>query len=180
MNCSAWRRLMQRFRDDARLDDRERRGLVEHFTGCSSCRHEGLAVDPTLLFLGASPLEFERSEVTSIRQTVQSMRRARELELAGLRPRGRVGRAAAAVILLSALFLLPGGGEKRLEAPSRARDGEPRSGDPLHSVPEDLARISVWDSPSIIENLDRPNARIYQLTEKDLSVVMIVDETLDL
>lgn len=177
MNCSDGRQLMGRLREDGRLDDDQRRDLVEHFSDCPDCRRDGLAADPTLLFLGASPLELERSEVASIRRTVRAMQRARDLDAAGSRSWTHVLRAAAAAILLTALLLLPGG-QKRLAVPSPEPDT--LSGGPLHAGGEDLAPVSVWESPSLIENLDRPEARIYQLTEQDLSIVMIVDESLDL
>jgi hypothetical protein len=53
-----------------------------------------------------------------------------------------------------------------------------------------LARTAVAAAPAvelpselslqpIVEDTDRPSARVYQLTGQDLAVVMIVDETLD-
>ncbi len=177
MNCSEGRLLMDSYRADCRLDDDQRRDLISHFSGCPDCRREGLAVDPTMLFLGALPLELERSEVASIRRTVHAMRRARNLEAAGSSPRSRMGRAAAAAILMGTLLLLPGS-ENRLEAPGA--DSQVASGRQPQSGWEELTRVSVWDSPSLIESLDRPRARVYQVTEQDLALVMIVDETLDL
>ncbi len=180
MTCSEGRRLMGRFRSDARLHDSERRGLMEHFAGCTRCRREGLAIDPTLLLLGASSLEMRSSEIVSIRQTVQAMRRARELERAGARPWRRVRRAAAMSVLLTALLLFPGGGQERLEERNATSGHQTPSSGSLYSLGEGHTQISIWDSLSLIENLDRPDARIYQWTEQDLSVVMIVDESLDL
>ena len=43
-----------------------------------------------------------------------------------------------------------------------------------------VTRASEATLPQVIENLRGPQARIYQLTEDDLAVVLIVDESLDL
>ena len=42
-----------------------------------------------------------------------------------------------------------------------------------------LADFWTSEASPLIEAIDRPQARIYQLGEDDLSVVMIVDESLD-
>lgn len=147
----------------------------DHFADCAACRRELLDTDATLLFLGASRLEVDASEIAAVRQTVDAMRRTRDLELPERRTPGRAQRAVAAGFLLAALLVLPAG-ERPSEAPSPV-DGQRAA---AFFQRRGATLVSDLESPSVLENLDRPTARVYQLTENDLSVVMIVDETLDL
>jgi hypothetical protein len=111
---------------------------------------------------------------------VRTLRRSRVIE-AGDKSHSSGGRKVAmiAASLLCALVLLPLAGERRLEDA-----GQPRA----NVVSEERLRArSGWPqwvedrtAPPVIEGLNRPGARVYQLTEEDLAVVMIVDETLDL
>lgn len=159
-----------------------------HFAACSDCRRELLDADPTLLFLGADRLEVSETEVESVRRTVQAMRRTRQLERpmrterrAGRRSSGRVQRAVAAGFALAMVLALPAG-----ERPPRTPAAVPTAvGEEPTAVTAFFDRrgatlVSDLESPSVLEDLDRPQARVYQLTEHDLAVVMIVDETLDL
>ncbi len=84
-----------------------------------------------------------------------------------------------AASLAFALALLPLTGERPLEDGAepmvdRVSEQQPRA------LPEWQHWIDDRTVPPVIEELNRPGARVYQLTEEDLSVVMIVDETLDL
>ncbi len=179
MNCAEGRLLIGRLRADARLEDSQRRALLQHFAGCAACRREGLALDPLNLFLGAAALEPERSEIEVIRQTVTSMRRFRELEDRRSRAGRRARWTAAAGILLAAVFLTP---SSKQDSPAPGRPQASSAPLPVAQRPaaRELVRVSAWEDSSIVENLDRPEARVYQLTEQDLFVVMIVDESLDL
>lgn len=84
-----------------------------------------------------------------------------------------------AASLALAFALLPLTGERPLE------DGaEPMVDRVSEQQPRALSEWQQWIDdrtvPPVIEELNRPGARVYQLIEEDLSVVMIVDETLDL
>lgn len=84
-----------------------------------------------------------------------------------------------AASLLFVIALLPLTGGRRLEEQSEpVRDLVTEQ----HSLaePEWQRWIDDRTAPPMIEDLNRPDARVYQLTEEDLAVVMIVDETLDL
>jgi hypothetical protein len=84
-----------------------------------------------------------------------------------------------AASLLCALALLPLAGERRLEdagQPPVKVESEER----LRAQSGWLQWVEDRTAPPVIEGLNRPGARVYQLTEEDLAVVMIVDETLDL
>ena len=77
------------------------------------------------------------------------------------------------------LALLPLTGERPLEEGvepmvDRVSEQQPRT------LPEWHQWIDDRTVPPVIEELNRPGAKVYQLTEEDFSVVMIVDETLDL
>ena len=84
-----------------------------------------------------------------------------------------------AASLVFALALLPLTGERPLEEGvepmvDRVSEQQPRA------LPEWHQWIDDRTVPPVIEELNRPGAKVYQLTEEDFSVVMIVDETLDL
>jgi len=149
--------------------------LVAHLDGCSACRERALALDPTLLFTGLRRDPVAPGEIETVRDSVRIMRRmgrARGHRRFSWRAAGR----AAAVLLLPAvglilsLQLLPAPGGDGQAPP--VTTGAALLGDLL--VP-----ASELPAPPFVEALDRPQARVYQLGQEDLSVVMIVDENLD-
>lgn len=163
------------------LEGPRREVVVAHLRGCVDCRRRALEIDPTFAFSFLEAPEIDGEEVDEIRRTVRAMRRVRELAGKAEGPRHRAKMTTAALLLLAAaLLLLPGEAGRRLDRSSPA--GE--SVDPQALLTAAAWRLasSPFDPPtaSLIEDLDRPQARVYQLTEDDLSLVMIVDETLDL
>lgn len=162
------------------LDLDRRQALVEHLRTCSSCRRAAVEEDPTVVFSLLEADSLGRDEIEEIQASVRTLRRSRAIGTADrIRPGSSKKPAIVATSLLFALALLPLTGGRPLE------DGaEPR----VDSVSEQQSRARPeWQSwvddrtvPPVIEELNRPEARVYQLTEEDLAVVMIVDETLDL
>lgn len=163
----------------ADLELNRRQELVEHLKACSSCRRIAVEEDPTVVFSLLDPDSLVEDEIAEIQASVRTLRRSRAIETAeGFRPTsGR--RTAMVASLVFALALLPLAGGRRLE------DGA----EPLVDVVSEQGpgRQREWQAwvddrtvPPVIEDLNRPEVRVYQLTEEDLAVVMIVDETLDL
>lgn len=180
MSCPDWRSLLAE-RDRAELDvDFESsdawRSAIDHLTGCGVCRVAALELDPALLFLAQPPLEVGDDEVDRIKANVRTLRRAREAERAVGERRRRIGRVAAAAAVVSLLILLPTRTSRQPvstqpDGPSLAAESTPAPFTP---------GLAFDDGPApMIEPLDLPLARIYQLGEDDLSVVMVVDESID-
>ena len=168
MSCPDWSRL-------AVLRDDEPAGwtvALEHLDACPSCRPEALKADPLLAFrrlpvTDLAPAE-ERNEAESMRLAVAAMRNAGRLEsrhhFAGWRRW-----AAAAVLALASLAV--------------SRDRAPRPGIAAAVAPPAAQHVATpaasATEPAAIEGLNRPGARVYHVDGEGLSVVMIVDESLD-
>jgi hypothetical protein len=154
---------------------------LEHLDRCPACRQSAAHVDPTLLFRRLPGLATERSageeaaEVDSMRQAVAALRAARRLEPTS--DRGVWKRWVAAAALAAAALSLGAGhglrrGPEALVLPVAAL-----------SVPVPAPRVAprfVSEPVPVVEELNRPAARVYQMDGgKNLSVVMIVDERFD-
>ena len=121
-------------------------------------------MDPTLLFrksLGQNATKVAKAtkevDVESILVGVRALRRASP------KRRSRIWgeAAAAAALLVLGLWVAP-------------------SSVPLQKVQVvESAPIPYVENLPVVEAVDRPEARIYQLADDELSIVMIVDETLD-
>ncbi len=180
MTCGQWQQWTAESLPFWELEPPARETRSKHLCQCFECRRRALEDDPTLMFIELPKVEVSDAEVDEILATVGTLRRARALEKGASPQRGHLGRMLAAAALLTALLLVPGHtGPSRHGSVSRHDIG---SGEPARQSPtaEGLFLTTGTESPSLIENLNRPEARIYQLTEHDLSVVMIVDESLDL
>ena len=173
MTCAELRRLAPDALLASELEPVEHRRAAEHLRQCPECRRRAVAADPAVLFLDLPSLEVTAADVEAVRSAVGAMRRARVLENETSRPVGRWWRHAAAAALLAALLLVPG----TTPVEHEAEDGSLG----IETLIDEGGFLASATAPSsIIENLNRPQARIYQLTEEDLSLVMIVDESLDL
>ena len=171
MSCPDWRQLTAR-RERERADPEGWAAAMEHFDSCPPCRREALAADPLLVFRRLPKVELgaaeERSEVEAVRQAVTAMRTARRL--VARRSFGGWRRwSAAAVLALAAL--------------SVGRDRDPRlaMGRMARAsllVPAQPAPAQALAAP-MIEVLNRPDARVYQMPGEDLSVIMVVDPSFD-
>lgn len=173
MSCPNWSEL---------LEQRERadRGLpsgwseaIGHLRGCGSCRSKAVRLDPTLLFSAQPTLQVTDAEVSDIVASVRTLRRARQAEEAVGEPRRRWGRFAAAAAAIFLLVLLPNLTPRQAAPPLT---DAPRLASEFVASPGSIVGEA---SAPVIEPLDLPLARIYQLGEEDLSVVMVVDESLD-
>ncbi|HZF10181.1 MAG TPA: hypothetical protein VFE33_15440 [Thermoanaerobaculia bacterium] len=195
--CPDWRALTAH-----RIDPLGRRGretdepagwteALAHLDGCPDCRRAALEADPTLLFrrlpalpppvLDLAPAALA-AEVESIRLAVAGMRTARRLapppERSLLRRSRHWGAAAGLAIAALSLGATPAlrpapHGIAALTAPRTVR---------LPAPPANVRLVSdrVPDRVPTIEELNRPAARVYQMDGgENLSVVMIVDERLD-
>ena len=189
--CPDWRALAAHRIDAIGRDSDEPAGWTEalaHLDGCPDCRRAALTADPTLLFrrlpalpppvLDLSPAA-EAAEVERVRLAVAGMRTARRLapppERSLLLRRSRhwgaaAGLAIAALSLGATPALRPAPhGIAALTAPRTVR---------LPAPPAAIRLVS--DRVPMVEELNRPAARVYQMDGgENLSVVMIVDERLD-
>jgi hypothetical protein len=176
MSCPDWRALSDVHDgwDDA----------VAHFDGgCQRCRRDALASDPTLVFRRLRPVEMspaqESSEVDAVRQAVAAMRTASRVDSIASRSRHAVSwkRWAAAACLAVAALSIPGDKVLRVVAPAPA---------PLATAPSALRAAAAvlpvafnGDDLPTVEGVNRPGARVYHMDGEGMSVVMIVDESLD-
>jgi hypothetical protein len=173
MTCAELRRLAPDSLLASELEPAEHQRAVEHLRVCPECRRRAVAADPAVLFIDLPSLEVTADDVAAVSSAVGAMRRARVLENETSRPISRWWRHAAAAALLAALVLVPG------DTPLDHQARDESLG--LEALIDDGGFLASATEPSsIIENLNRPQARIYQLTEENLSLVMIVDESLDL
>lgn len=173
-------------------------------SGCAACRRAALAADPTLVFRrlpAAAPLAGPAAdpEVAAVQQAVAALRAASRVGasaagLASLRPLASLPRrdwlrpaarwAAAAGLAAAALLVGSAGPGHVAVAPSAtlaARAATPLTPTLAGAVPVAMrgpAELRPAQMP-MLEELDRPEARVYQLDGANLSVVMIVDEKLD-
>jgi len=196
-SCYDWPALTAHRRDRLADEPAAWREALAHLDGCADCRRAALAADPTLLFQslaargsesaareprGAFQELDEQAEVESALQAFTAMRAARRvagLRAGLLRRAAGVGRwAAAAALAFVALSLENVGLPDNARATFRAFSDNPR-GVVEHAAAVTAALPAVSRLP-LVEGINgRPEARIYHLGGDDLSVVMIVDESLD-
>lgn len=146
---------------------------VAHLDGCQHCRREALAADPLLVFRRLPALQLneaaERSEVESMRQAVAAMRTGRRLESRRRFAGWRRWAAAAALVVASLAVSRDPSPVVAVSAPVPA---------PL-ALPPEAVGARFEGTPEMLEGLDRPDARVYQMKGKDMAVVMIVDKSFD-
>ena len=158
-----------------------------HAAACSLCRGEALAADPLLLFASLPERAAAPGEIVDMQAAVSALVRASRVGQGdqalpasqpavangpGERPGVRwTTRVAAALGVCSLLAL---SGAPRPHSPvfgTLAAGGAPAH---LGAAVEDDAELD-----SAVEELDRPGARIYELRQTNMAVVMIVDASLD-
>lgn len=183
MTCKRLQMSRRQAADFDALGSVERDSALEHFSLCSACRSAALEVDTSLLFSMGLPRaaagEDPEREVERMRTSVAGLRRAERLRsiLPGAAARFRGAAAAAAAVLVTATLLVSGGsGRSASRLETESAPVETAVGSPFTAAIPETQEFEL----SAIEELDRPLARVYQLTEEDLSLVMIVDETLDI
>ncbi len=184
--CPNWRELLSSRFDPRAAEPEGLASALAHFDVCPACRREACRIDPTLVFrrLPSPAIDFDL-EAERMKLAVAGIRASERVEgrvsAISIRPlsrrlRGQGLRWALAAGLAGAALVLGGPGDlidsgSRNAAPLSLADG---------AVP---ARFVPAQAPaaieSAVEDLGRPDARIYQLDGERLSVVMIVDEKLD-
>ncbi len=178
MSCPDWQglaalrgELAKRPESAASTASADWAAAVEHLDGCQRCRREALAADPLLVFRRLPALQLgeaaERSEVESMRQAVAALRTGRRLE-SRRRFAGWRRWASAAALVVAALAV--------------SRDPSPVVSAPLPAplaLPQDAVGARLEGTPEMLEGLNRPDARVYQMKGKDMAVVMIVDKSFD-
>ena len=177
MTCPDWRQLLAH-RFDATLEAPPGWTDAEaHLSDCADCRLAAMAIDPTLVFRTAAAWTERAGETEEIRQAVRTLRRTSDLE--NRTERGRVapprarssdhGPLAAAALFALILAFQPS---------TTARNGIERAG-LLEPAPAAGPLRAARPAAPAIEGVDRPGARVYEWGADDLSVVMVVDESLD-
>ncbi len=158
-HCPDWDRMLAH-RDDPQLDPPAGwQAALSHLDHCDRCRREALDRDPLLVFQGAAGWEPDEGEVEAVRAGVDVVRRSRQLVPVATR-RSSGYRWAAASLFVGSLLLLPS---------TIGRDEDD---------PWSLRQVTSAPAQAI-DGLDRPTARVYEWGGEDLSVVMVVDESLD-
>lgn len=199
MSCPDWTSLAaHRHERDGFEPEGWSEALAHLDGGCALCRRQALAADPTLVFrrLAAVPAVTmtdaeERSEADAVRAAVAAMRAASRLDSLEARPRtsslwkGWSTGALAASLALVAL-VVPSGYDpskssqvaaSKMEDAAIFRDGRVE----FDSLDEPVAAAQQVDlEEPVVEGVNLPDARVYHMSGEGLSVVMVVDESLDI
>jgi hypothetical protein len=179
MSCPDWNVLAAHRRDRHGAEPEGWGEALAHLDGCQLCRRQALAADPTLVFrrLAAVPAvmtdDQERAEADAVRQAVAAMRAASRLDSLEPRQRGSAGWRRwpmAAALVLVALSAPSNHSSPGRRVAAAALEGFP-------SMPE--TRQVDLGSP-VVEGVNLPGARVYHMSGEGLSVVMVVDESIDI
>jgi hypothetical protein len=158
---------------------------LAHLEDCPACRTAALDADPLLAFRRLSTVELspasEQAEIEETRRVVAALRTGQRLTAESgrtgrLRAAGRVAHLrdwGVAAVLALATFAL---GTGHTTPPTVPVAAAPSAGAGFAAVP---VRTTYQPGVTSVEGLNRPNARVYQLRGDHLSVVMIVDEKLN-
>ena len=173
MSCPAWPGLLEHRFVAGGHEPRGWRPALAHLRGCERCRRRVAALDPSALLAAQPEPEADPGEIESMRRAVAGLRRTREVERRIGRARGTAARWAAAAAVLAAL-LVPAhlSREPAFEAQRQSLLLDPESVELFRPAPE-------LGAPPLLDALDRPEARVYQLSEEGLSLAIVVDESLD-
>ncbi len=192
MSCPDWRTLAAAREADPWVDSPAWTAACRHLAECSRCRREALAVDPLLVFAGRPERRVSPSEIAGMQAGVASLVRAGRVGRAGSTGSAgsigsdiRGGQASAGTgappvgfrsvtrfaATLGACILLALSGAPRFH--TAGPDGRD-----VVAVRE-VVGAGAAQMHSSVEELDRPGARIYDLPQADMAVVMIVDASLD-
>lgn len=192
MTCPDWRRLVAARERGAGEDPAGWREAVVHLEACPRCRRAALEADPLLALRDLPEPALEADEG---RHMVAATRALRRRQAATVRWRRRAAAAVAVVTVAAALAVGSGvlerGGETTRTARGASENVTPAedAGD-LASTTDtttgarrraarETASASTSSMPSVLD-LDQPTARVYEVTDADLAVVVVVDGELDL
>lgn len=193
MSCPDWRELAA-LREVAAPDLPAWAEARRHAAQCEGCRKEALAADPLLLFARLPERRVTPGEILDMQAAVTALVRAGRV--AGSSPAGSDtsdssehlgGGSAAGGVRRSVRFSF-----MRLAAALGicsllALSGAPRPRSPRVGTLDGGAVLAAQGASaeeaqsygSVVEELDRPGARIYELPQSGMAVVMIVDASLD-
>jgi hypothetical protein len=190
VSCPDWTALAAHRREPSGPAAAEPAGWSEalaHLDGCRLCRRAALTADPTLVFrrMAAVPAvsmsEAQvRSEADAVRAAVAAMRAASRLDSLEPRPRTssvwrrRSMGAVAAALALVAVAVPAGHDVSERLAKGSADAAIFREGR------IDVAPKEVDLEEPVVEGVNLPDARVYHMNDEGLSVVMVVDESLDI
>jgi hypothetical protein len=184
VSCPDWKALAVARAAHPESDPPEWGEARAHLAACPACRAAAVAADPLLLFSRLAPAqETPRAADPEMLDGVLALVRASRVAggeapvaASPARSARRVRRARiAAAILLASLFAL---------SDSARRPASTAAVEPEIVAAESGFELAVESDPAepllpAVEDLDRPEARIYELSEADLAVVLIVDPGFD-
>lgn len=175
MSCPDWPALLAARAADPAVDPPEWPAARAHLDGCGACRETAFALEPTLVFTRLAEPRLATDEVERMRRAVEALRRAEPLR--DRRHRHRPSAKALRRGALAAGLLIAALGQHPLAVvPPSAPLVAARAATPVGMRPAELPASGL---ASIVDQLDRPQARIYEMGAEGLSVIMIVDESLD-
>lgn len=190
MSCPDWTSLTAHRRDKRSPEPPEPEAWSEalaHFDGgCKVCRKAALKSDPTLVFrhlpaasAAAMTEAQERAEVDAVRQAVAGMRAASRLDSLETRKRaallGGWRRWSAAAALTMMAVTIPSDDTRQVRRQAAIfRDGLMAEQVAWQTAP------AAPDTPVLEGGVDLPDARVYHQSYDGLSVVMVVDESLEI
>jgi hypothetical protein len=189
VSCPDWRDLVAARDAAPGIDPPGWAAARSHAAQCERCRTQALAADPLLLFARLPERAVSAVEIADMQASVAALVRASRVAQHPATPlmpsalssspadaRGERSLGNAAPGLLSATRVAAALGICSLLALS----GVPRSPSRAPGSLAESASVPGASAPgSAVEELDRPGARIYELPQSDMSVVMIVDASLD-
>jgi hypothetical protein len=176
--CPDWRRLAAA-RDTSPAEPAGWEEALAHLDGCAACRRSAVEADPTLAFRRLSPVAVGGEEVEAMRLRVAALRGASGVARPATRrllPRRLAGWQPVAAAAALAMAVLAGdhapGGPRAAVVPIPALRAAERT-----VLPPSLgAQLSAQP---LLEELDQPYEHVVQWNADDLSVVLVVDERLD-
>ena len=196
-DCPSWRRLTaHRLAAPDAEPPAGWEAALEHLEGCSACRQEAYAADPSLAFRRLPEVPVGAEEVARMRAGVDALRRAQAVDYRADRVAGAAAapsraaggwkRLAAAAVLVAALLAVHGSRPFDPAATSRAGAVEP-------ALPADAALdpwtggagiepeiLELWASlPVAVDDVDHPTASVYHIDDEDVDVMMVVGDGLD-
>jgi hypothetical protein len=174
VTCPDWNRLLAHRLEGSAEPPADWPSAWAHLQACAACRATASRLDPTVAFRGVAPWSPLAADIEAILSGVRTLRRADRLASTAedrRRPKRTQARhrAVPAALFAVLLALLPG---------STARRGVDTAA-PLQRQAPPLAALRVVPAAPALDGLDRPQARVYEWGGDDLSVVMVVDESLD-
>lgn len=181
MSCPDWRALVAARDAEPAADLPAWAEARRHAAKCGRCRQEALLADPLLLFSRLPERRVTPDEIGDMQAAVAALVRAGRIAQGGRSGSGSARRSAG-----SGLFSISRVAAALGICSLLALSGAPRSrpaglGEVALGPQSTRAALAgeVLPLDSVVEELDRPGARIYELPQSDMAVVMIVDASLD-